>query len=99
MPSAHLPPATPVEGDTLTVLLLTKPWWSSRTLWFNLVCAVLGAAEASLGLIQAVLPVNAFALLAFSLVLGNTALRVISSHHLTLTGCAHDSAEQADHAH
>lgn len=60
-----------------------KPWWHSRTLWFNLVMAVLAAAEAGLGLLQAMLPVNAFAALAFALALGNAGLRVISNATLT----------------
>lgn len=56
-----------------------KPWWASRTLWFNFACAALGAAEASLGLLQPALPVNAYGALAFLLAVGNAALRVVTS--------------------
>ena len=60
-----------------------KPWWHSRTLWFNLIIAVLAAAEAGLDLLKAMLPFNAFALLAFVLALGNAGLRVITVAALT----------------
>lgn len=56
-----------------------KPWWRSRTVWFNCICACLAAAEASLGLLQGVLPVNAYAVLSFVLVVGNTLLRAITT--------------------
>ena len=61
----------------------TKPWWQSRTLWFNAVCAALAAAEASTGLLQPLLPVPAYAALAFVLPVGNAALRAITSTGLT----------------
>lgn len=61
----------------------TKPWWQSRTLWFNAVCAALAAAEAGAGLLQPLLPVPAYAALAFVLPVGNAALRAISSTALT----------------
>ena len=59
-----------------------KPWWRSRTLWFNLVVGLLAAAEAGLGLLQPVLPVNAYAVLAFGLAVGNAGLRVVTSARL-----------------
>ena len=64
--------------------LTTKPWWRSRTLWFNAICAALGAAELSLGLIKDVLPVDAHAVLAFVLVVGNTVLRAVTSTGLVV---------------
>lgn len=63
-----------------------KPWWHSKTIWFNLLCATLGAAELSIGLLQAVLPVNAYAVLSFVLLVGNTALRVVTNTPLTARG-------------
>lgn len=60
----------------------TKRFWHSRTLWFNAICAALGAAEASLGLLQASLPINAYGALAFVLAVGNTALRVVTTQPL-----------------
>lgn len=58
---------------------LPKPWWRSRTLWFNGICATLASAEASFGLLQPLLPVNAYAVLAFALPLGNAVLRVLTT--------------------
>lgn len=61
-----------------------KPWWRSRTLWFNAVCAGLGAAELGLGLLKDLLPVNAHAVLAFVLVVGNTMLRAVTNTGLVV---------------
>jgi hypothetical protein len=71
-----------MPADRTTAPAATKPWWHSRTLWFNLVCALLAAAEAGLGMLQAVLPVNAYAVLAFGLAVGNAGLRVVTSARL-----------------
>lgn len=59
-----------------------KSWWRSRTLWFNALCAVLAAAQAYFGLLQPLLPVNAYAFLAFALPLGNAVLRVLTTQPL-----------------
>jgi hypothetical protein len=61
-----------------------KPWWHSRTIWFNAICTGLGAAELSLGLLQPMLPVNSYAVLSFVLVVGNTVLRSITGAPLAL---------------
>ena len=63
-----------------------KPWWHSKTLIFNALCSALGAAEAGMGLLQPALPVNAYALLAFVLAVGNAALRVVTTTALTVRG-------------
>lgn len=59
-----------------------KPWWESRVLWFNALCAALAAAEAGFGLLQPLLPVSAYAVLAFVLAVGNAVLRVVTSSQL-----------------
>ena len=87
-PQAASPPA-PRTLDAITA----KPFWHSRTLWFNTICAALGAAEASMGLVQASLPVNAYGALAFVLAVGNTALRVVTTQ--ALAGPAHRQAGPA----
>lgn len=69
-----------------------KPWWQSKTLWFNLVVAVAAAAEASVGLLQPLLPINIFEALSFLLVVGNAALRVISKTALALRSAPPDTA-------
>ncbi len=56
-----------------------KPWWCSRTLWFNAICAALAAAEAGFNILQPLLPVNVYTLLAFALPIGNALLRVLTS--------------------
>lgn len=61
----------------------TKPWWQSRTLWFNAICAGLAAAEAGTGLLQPLLPVPAYAALAFVLPVGNAVLRAATTTGIT----------------
>ena len=56
-----------------------KPWPHSRTLWFNAICAALAAAEASFNLVQPLLPINVYTLLAFVLPVGNAALRILTT--------------------
>jgi hypothetical protein len=55
-----------------------KPWWLSRTIWFNLVALALAMAEANLGLLNGHLPGNVYAWAAFGLPVVNMALRVIT---------------------
>lgn len=55
-----------------------KPWWQSRTLMLNAVVLALAAAEAQLGLLHALVPVNVYALLAFALPVANALLRVVT---------------------
>ena len=62
----------------------SKPWWMSRTLWFNLAVAGLAAAEAGFSVLQPLLPGNVFQVLTFTLVVGNALLRVITSKVLSL---------------
>ena len=61
-----------------------KPFWHSRMLWFNVLVAALAAAEAALGLLQPLLGEYRYALLAFTLALGNAVLRVLTTRALTL---------------
>lgn len=68
-------PDTPLSPPTLRPRR-AKVWWRSKTLWFNALCAALGAAELGLGLLQPALPLNAYAVLSFVLAVGNAALRV-----------------------
>lgn len=73
-PTAARPAPDPVSA---------KPWWHSKTLWFNLICGALGAAEASIGLLLPALQANAYAVLAFVLAVGNGVLRVVTKTALT----------------
>lgn len=56
-----------------------KPWWKSKTLWFNAIALALAAAEAHLQLLKGLLPGGLFAWLAFVLPVGNAALRFITA--------------------
>lgn len=55
-----------------------KPWYRSRTLWFNAICLALAAAEMQLNVLRGVLPGGVYAWLAFVLPVGNAALRLIT---------------------
>lgn len=76
----------PTVARPATDTVSAKPWWHSKTIWFNLLCSALGAAEASIGLLQPAVPVNAYAVLAFVLAVGNGALRVVTRSALTARG-------------
>lgn len=62
---------------------MDKKWYESKTLRFNAACAALIALEASLGVIQPLMPVNVYAILSLALTVGNAVLRVITSQGLT----------------
>lgn len=62
---------------------MTKPWWKSKTIWFNIVVAGLVALEASFSMLQPILPVNTYGILTTVLAVGNAILRVISKTQLT----------------
>lgn len=69
-----------------------KPWWKSKIVLFNLAAVMLAAAEASLGLIQSQLPVNAFAVIAFTVAVVNAALRFITTQAITMRAAQPDEA-------
>lgn len=60
-----------------------KPWYRSRTLWFNAAVAALGALEAGAGLLQPYVAGNVYAWGLALLTAGNAALRVITTQGLT----------------
>lgn len=59
--------------------MTTKPWYQSKTLWFNAIVLMLAAAEAQLGVIKDALPGGLFAWLAFVLPVVNALLRFITT--------------------
>lgn len=59
-----------------------KPWWKSRTLWFNAAVAAFASAELSLGALQALLALDGYQLLTVVLVVGNAVLRAVTSKSL-----------------
>lgn len=56
-----------------------KPWYYSKTIWFNMLVAGLMALEASFSMLQPSIPVDVYGMLATTLAVGNALLRVISS--------------------
>lgn len=62
-----------------SVVVAQKPWYCSKTLWFNLIAAALIALEAQFALLQPYLPGNVYAWVATVLTVGNAVLRVITA--------------------
>ena len=62
----------------------SKVWWKSKTLWLNAIAAALVALEAGTGMLQPLLPVNFYTLLAVGLPVINGALRVITTQGVSL---------------
>lgn len=60
-----------------------KHWLASRTLIINAMALALLAAEAQVNVLQPLLPVNVYALVAFLLPVVNAVLRVVTTTALT----------------
>ena len=60
-----------------------KPWWQSKTLWFNAIASALIALEAGTGVLQLYLPVNFYVVMAVGLPVVNAVLRVVTTTELT----------------
>ena len=60
----------------------SKPWWQSRTLWFNLFVALVAAAEAGFANLKPLLGDSVYQVLTFTLVVGTALLRVITTKAL-----------------
>jgi hypothetical protein len=62
---------------------MSKPWWKSKTLWFNGLVAVGVALEANLGILNGHISTNAYMALAVLVPGVNIMLRTITSEGLT----------------
>lgn len=71
---------------TVTLQHQAKPPLHSRTLWLNALALAVALAEAKLQLLQGLLPVNVYVLLAFALPVLNVMLRMVTSMPLDLPG-------------
>lgn len=60
-----------------------KPWWHSKTLWFNAIIGALAALEASAHLVQAFVPGNVYGWGLMVLTIGNAVLRIVTTQGLT----------------
>jgi hypothetical protein len=79
-PSVGLAGASAIEAEITAVVESTaKRWWASRTIIFNAVVMALVAAESQVNLLQPLLPVNVYALVAFLLPVANTILRLVTT--------------------
>lgn len=83
MPAPNIPPDYHDLGD-LVDIDPRKPWWQSRTLWLNAGAAGLVALEAGWGLLQPIIPVNFYTLMAVMLPVANAMLRVVTSQGVRL---------------
>ena len=59
-----------------------KNLWKSKTLWFNIACAAIAAAEGAFGVFQGVLQGNVYAALSVILAVGNAMLRVVTTERI-----------------
>jgi hypothetical protein len=60
-----------------------KPWYQSKTVWFNILMAVLSGLEASFSVVQPMFAANIWPLFAAGVTLVNLVLRAISTQALT----------------
>lgn len=63
---------------------MTKPWWQSKTLWFNAIVAGLAAVEANAHLVQPYLPGNVYGWGMMLLTCGNAVLRLVTAQGVSL---------------
>lgn len=63
---------------------MTKPWWHSKTLWFNAIVAGLAALEVNAHLIQPYVPGNVYGWGMMLLTCGNAVLRLITAQGVSL---------------
>lgn len=65
------------------IITEAKPWWKSKTLWFNAFIAALAALEAGANMIQPYLPGNVYGYGLLLLTVGNAVLRIVTTQGLT----------------
>lgn len=74
----------PTGTPAVTVQRRCKPWYRSKTVLLNAAALVLAIAEVNLGVLQPLLPVNVYALLAFLLPIANGLLRMVTNQPVAL---------------
>lgn len=62
-----------------------KTWKNSKTIWVNATVLALASLEANTGLLQPLLPINFYNLVAIALPIINTYLRVITTESIVNT--------------
>lgn len=61
------------------VVLTPKPWWQSKTVWLNLISALLLALELKFDLLQPLVPGNVYAWMSVAITVANGILRVVTA--------------------
>ena len=61
-----------------------KPWYKSKTIWFNIIVAMLAALEASSAMIQPFVQGSVYGYGLLILTIGNAGLRIITTQGLSL---------------
>lgn len=74
----------PDASPEIVIKTDAKPWYQSKTLWFNALVLALGTAESQLHLLEPVLPVSLWHVIAFTLPVVNTALRFLTNKGVSL---------------
>ena len=59
---------------------MSKKWYKSKTVWFNLLVASMLLIEQNINLLQPLLPINLYALVSFIVPLVNVWLRVVTAN-------------------
>ena len=59
-----------------------KAWWKSKTLWVNIIVAVLASLEATTGLLQPYLPEHWYVVVAVGLPVINVVRRIVTTQGL-----------------
>ena len=63
-----------------------KQPWKSKTLWFNALAGIFAAVEFNIHVLQPILGEQAYAILMMAVIIGNAALRVITTEGIALRG-------------
>ncbi len=61
-----------------------KPWWKSRTLWFNALCAAMAALEAGTGFLAQIFSPAVYPKIAIAVAVINAVLRVVTAQRIAL---------------
>jgi hypothetical protein len=59
-----------------------KSWWKSKTMWVNIIVAVMASLEATTGLLQPYLPEHWYVVVAVGLPVINVVLRIVTTQGL-----------------
>ena len=65
-----------------------KPWYTSKTIWVNIVVAVLASLEATTGILKPYLPDHWYVFLAVGLPVINIVLRIVTTQGIGKTNAS-----------